>query len=114
MMFVSKEINRLISKGITITITFTIEKNLSEKYISRKENLKKCTSAEEQKSTRYIRGNVYFGIIVFSCLLYTKPCLRFLLVCFAREVKGFYKSSSENVVDFRDIMNVSRNILAKN
>ena len=110
MMFVSKEINRLISKGITITITFTIEKNLSEKYISRKENLKKCTSAEEQKSTRYIRGNVYFGIIVFS----TKPCLRFLLVCFAREIKGFYKSSSENVVDFRDIMNVSRNILAKN
>ena len=24
---------------------------------------------EEQKGTRYIRGNVYFGITVFSCLL---------------------------------------------
>ena len=76
--------------------------------------MKKCTSFEEQKGTRYIRGNVYFGIIVFSCLSSTKPCLRFLLICFAREIKGFYQSSLGNEVDFRDIMNVSPNILAKN
>ena len=81
---------------------------------SRKENLKKCTSFEEQKGTRYIRGNVYFGIIVFSCLSSTKPCLRFLLICFAREIKGFYQSSLGNEVDFTNIMNVSPNILAKN
>ena len=76
--------------------------------------MKKCTSFEEQKGTRYIRGNVYCGIIVFSCLSPTKPCVRFLLTCFAREVKGFYQSSLKNEVDFRDIMSVSPNILAKN
>ena len=76
--------------------------------------MKKCTSFEEQKGTRYIRGNVYFGIIVFSCLSSTKPCLRFLLICFDREIKGFYQSSLGNDVDFTDIMNVSPNILAEN
>ena len=50
--------------------------------ISRKENLKKCTSFEEQKGTRYIRENVYFGIIIFSCLSSTKACHRFLINCF--------------------------------
>ena len=80
----------------------------------RKENLRKCTSFEEQKDTRYIRGNVYFGIIVFSCLSSTKSCLRFLLICFAREIKGFYQSSLGNEVDFKDIMNFSLNISAKN
>ena len=63
---------------------------LVEKVISQKENLKKCTSFEEQKGTRYIRENVYFGIIIFSCLSSTKPCLRFLLNCFVWEIKGFY------------------------
>ena len=77
-------------------------------------NLKKCTSFEEEKDTRYIRENVYFGIIIFSCLSSTKPCLRFLLNCFVREIKGFYQSSLGNEVDFRDIMNVSANIWAKN
>ena len=76
--------------------------------------MKKCTSFEEQKGTRYIRGNVYFGIIVFSCLSSTKPCLRFLLICFAREIKGFYQSSLGNKVDFRDITSVLPTILAKN
>ena len=70
---------------------------------------KKWTSFEEQKSTRYIWGNVYFDINVFSCLLSTKLCLRFLLICFARETG----SSIGLEVDFRDIMNVSLNILAK-
>ena len=77
-----------------------------------KKHLKKCTSFEEQKGARYIREN--FGIIIFSCYSSTKPCLRFLLNCFVREIKGFYQSSLGNEVDFRDIMNVSPNILAKN
>ena len=76
--------------------------------------MKKCTSFEEQKGTRYIRENVYFGIIIFSCLSSTKPCLIFLLSCFVREIKGSYQSFIGNQVDFRDIMNVSPNILAKN
>ena len=33
--------------------------------------------------------------------------------CFVREIKGFYQSSWWNEVDFRDIMNISTNILAK-
>ena len=76
--------------------------------------MKKCTTFEKQKGTRYIRGNAYFGIIVFSCLSSTKSCLRFLLICFDREIKGFYQSSLGNEVDVTDIMNVSPNILAKN
>ena len=76
--------------------------------------MKKCASFEEQKGTRYIRENFYFGIIIFSCLSSTKPCLRCPLNCFVREIKGFYQSSFGNEVDFTDIMNVSPNILAKN
>ena len=53
------------------------------------------------------------GIIAFSCLSSTKSCLRFILNCFVREIKGFYQSSLGNEVDFREIMNVSPNILAK-
>ena len=59
-------------------------------------------------------GNVYFSIIVFGCLSSTNPCLRFLLICFAREIKGFYQSSLGNEVDFTDIINISSNALAKN
>ena len=44
-------------------------------------NLKKCTIFEEQKGTRCIRENVYFGIIIFSCLSSAKQCLRFVLDC---------------------------------
>ena len=76
--------------------------------------LKKCTNSDEQKCTKNIWGNVYFGIIVFSCLLSTKLCLRFLSICFAWEIKGFYQSSLENEVDFTDIMNISPNIFDKN
>ena len=87
---------------------------LVEKEISWKENLTKCTSFEAQKGTMCILKNVYFGVIVFSCLSSTKQCLRFLLIYFAREIRGFYQSSLGNEVDFKDIMNVSQNILAKN
>ena len=69
------------------------------------------------KSKRYklcIWGNVYFGIIVFGCLSSTNPCLRFLLICFAREIKGFYQISLGNEVDFRDIISVSPNFKNQN
>ena len=115
-MFFSKKITRLISKGMS---NITIEKNwrsenLSKKQISPKENVKKSTNLEEQKGTSCIQENVYFDIIVLSCLSSKKACFRFLLVCFAREIKGFYQSYLGNKVDFRDIMNVCPNILAKN
>ena len=76
--------------------------------------MKKCTSFEEQKGTSYIRGNVYFGILVYNCLSSTKLFLRFLLTCFSQEIKGFYQSLLGSEVDFTDIMNVSPYILAKN
>ena len=44
----------------------------------------------------------------------TKSCLRFPLNCLVRDIKGFYLSSLGNEVNFRDIMNVFPNILAKN
>ena len=76
--------------------------------------MKKCTSFEERKGTRYIQENFFFGIIIFSCLLFTKVCLRFLLNCFVPEIKGIYQSSLGNEVDFRGMMNVSPKILPKN
>ena len=111
-----KEINRLISKGMSniyywekLTFSNLVGKeNFSEK------SLKKCASFEAQKDTRYIRGYVYFAINVFNCLLSTKSCIKLILICFAQEIRGFYQSSLGNEVDFRDIMNGSRNILAKN
>ena len=76
--------------------------------------MKKYTSFEDQNGARYIPGNVYFVIIVFSYLSSTKTCLKFLLICFAPKIKGFYQSFFRNVVGFKDIMNISPNILAKN
>ena len=108
-----KEISRLIWKGMS-NVYFWKKLTFSKLRFSRKENLKKCTNFEEQKGTRYIRGNVYISINVFTCFSSTKSCLRFLLICFAWEVKGFYQSSFGNEIDFKDIMNVSLNILAKN
>ena len=59
------------------------------------------TSFKEPKSRRYIWENVYFGVIIFAFR-------------FPQEIKGFYQSSLRNKADFRDIMNVSPNILTKN
>ena len=111
-----KEINRFIWKGMS-HIYYWEKLTFSKLPFSRKENLKKCTNFEEQKGTRYIQGNVYTYYISVdsSCLSSsTKPCLRFLLNCFVREIKGFYQSFFGNEIDFRDIMNVSLNIFAKN
>ena len=48
--------------------------------------MKKCTSFEEQKGTKYIWGRFYFGLILFSCLSSTKLCLKFCL----KEYSGQY------------------------
>ena len=60
-----------------------------------------------QKGTRDIQGIACFSIIVFSCLSSAKWCFRFFKFVLLR-------SSLGNEVDFRDLMNVSPNILAKN
>ena len=48
--------------------------------------MKKCTSFEEQKGTKYIWGRFYFGLILFSYLSSTKLCLKFCL----KEYSGQY------------------------
>ena len=100
-------------KWLISNIYYWEKLTFSKLKFSRKENLKKCTSFEEQKGTRYIPGNIYFGIIIFSCFLSTKPCLRFLLICFLWEIRGFYQSSLGNEVDFTDLINVSQIPLLK-
>ena len=60
--------------------------------------MKKCTSLEEAK------GEKVKGIFRDT----------FILAFFAREIKDFYQSSLKNKVYFRDITNVSPNILANN
>ena len=107
-----KEINRSIWKGMS---NFAIEKNWPSQnlnFIGKK--IWRNALTLNSKGTKYARRNVYIGIIVFSYLSSTKFCLSFLLNCFVWEIKGFYQSSFGNEVDFRDIMNVSLNILAKN
>ena len=94
-----KEINSsLIWKGLS-NIYYWEKLTFSKLRVFQKENLNKCTNFEEQKGTRYIRGNVYIDINVFSYLSSTKQCLRFLLNCFVQEIKGFYPSSFGNEVD---------------
>ena len=107
-----KEINELIWKGISNIYYW--EKLFSKLQFSRKENLKKCTNFDKQKGTKYIWGNIYIGIIVSSCLLSIKLCLRFLLNCFVQEIKDFYQSYYENKNDFRGIKNISPNIFTNN
>ena len=53
-------------------------------------------------------------VLLSSAVFRLQNCLKFLLICFAREIKSFYRSSLGNEVDFRDIMNLSPNVLAKN
>ena len=52
--------------------------------------------------------------LLSSAVFPLQNCLRFLLISFVWEIKGFYQSSLGNKVVFRDIMNVFPNILAKN
>ena len=54
-----------------------------------------------------------FWLSIFSCLSSKKPCLRFFLICFTREIKDSLEKRSLENVDFTTIMNVSPNILAK-
>ena len=73
-----KEINRLIWKGMS-NIYYWEKLTFSKLRLSRKENLMKFTNFEEQKGARYIWGNVYICIIIFTCFSSTEPCLKFLL-----------------------------------
>ena len=81
-----------------------------------KVNLSEINFEEMHELWRAKKYKVYSGKRLFwhYCLSSTKPCLIFILIWFAWEIKGFYQSSLGNEVGFRDIMNVSPGILAKN
>ena len=55
-----EEMKRLISKGMANI--YGEKLTFSKHLFSRKENLKKFTSFENQKGTRYIQGNVYLAL----------------------------------------------------
>ena len=72
---------------------------------------------KSKKVQDIFRKTFIFGIVVFilsSAVFCLQNCLRFLLICFAWDIKGFYPSSLGNEVDSKDMSNVSPNILAKN
>ena len=101
------EINRLITKVVS-NIYYWEKLTFSKLSFYLEKKLNKCNSFGEQRVRRYIRGKVYLGIIVLSCLLPTNSCLRFLLICFVGDIKAFYQSSLGNKVDVTDIMNVTQ------
>ena len=68
----AKEIKRLIWKGMS-NVYYWEKRTFSKLLFSRKGNLKKYTNFEEQKGTRYIRGNVYIGIS--SAVFRLKNCV---------------------------------------
>ena len=90
-----KETNWLINKGMCVLLFDVFKQLLSRKtdilktcrkikFLGKK--IRRNALALKRKKVQGIfRKNVYFGIIIFSCLLSTKPCLRFILNCFVRE-----------------------------
>ena len=98
-------------KHLLLRKTDVLKACRKSKFLGKK--IRRNALALKSKKVQSISEKVYFGII-FSCLSSTKLCFRFLLNFFVQEIKGFYQSSIGNEVYFRDIMNVSPNILAKN
>ena len=79
----------------------------------RKKIWRNALDLNSKKLQDIIRGNIYFDIIVFSCLSFPKSCLEFLLISFAREIKGFYQISWGNEIDFTNMMYISPKISAQ-
>ena len=69
--------------------------------------------ALKSEKVQGILGETFILALLSSAVFRLQNCVSdFFLICSAREIKSFYQSSLENEVDFRDIMNVSPNILA--
>ena len=61
-----------------------------------------------------IFGETFISVLLSSAVFRLQnriSDLKFLSICFAQEIKGFYQSSLGNDADFRDIRNVSPNDL---
>ena len=102
-----------VFKDLLLRNTDVLKTCQKSKFLGKKIGINSL-AMKSKNVTKYIREIVCYDLIIFSCLSSTKSCLRFLLSGFVRKIKGFYQSSLGNEVDFRDIKNVSQNILAKN
>ena len=108
-----KQIDRLIWKGMS-NIYYQEKLKFSELRFSREEHLKKCTKFEEQKCTRYIRGNVYICIIICSCLLSAILVLQIFSKLFCSGDKRLLSEYLRKWGWFQEHNNVPLNISAKN
>ena len=90
----------VITVGNTFLILITVGKNNGSSFFLRKRG-----TSEMSSMVRHT---------LLSSAVFLLPYLRFLLIYFAWEMKGFCKSSLGSEVDLRYIINISSNILAKN
>ena len=112
LILIKRKVNFHLSNTI-IYISFIYSSTAKFKTrFSCKKDSKKCTCFAELKGTRYIQGNVYFEIIVFSSLSPTDLRLEFVFICFPRALKAFYQISRGNRLDFMDMRYISPKILA--
>ena len=84
---------------------------------SPKDNLRKRPNALTLKSKKIkgTFGGTFILALSSSAVFGLQNCVSdFFCIVLFEGIKGFYQSSLGNEVDFRDIMNVSPNILAKN
>ena len=76
-----------------------------------------CTRNAQAMKSKKVSG-IFWETFIMALLSSAVFCLqsrvRFVLICFNPEIKGFYQSFLGNETDFRDIMNLFTNILAKN
>ena len=108
-MFFNKEINR---RNLLLKKTDVLKTCRKGKFLGKK--IWKNALALKGKKVQGIFGETFILALLSSPVFrLQKRASGFFLICFTRKMKGFYQSSLGNEVDFRDIMNVSPNILAK-
>ena len=68
----------------------------------------------KSKKAQDIFGETFILAYYLQLSFVYKTMSQISFILFFREIKGFYQSSFGNEIDFRDVINVSPNILAKN
>ena len=69
----------------------------------------------KSKKVQGIVGERFISALLSSAVFcLQKSVSDFIFDLFCSDIKGFYQSSLGNEIDFRDIMNIFPNILAKN
>ena len=86
---------------------------LSKLRFSQKDNLKKCTSFEEQRNKVYSRKRLFWHFHLQLSFVY-KTVSQIYFNLFCSEDKRDLSEFLGNKIDFTNIMNVNPNVLAKN